>query len=237
MKPFFTYYGGKFRLAAKLPQPRFGRIVESFAGSAGYSTRHPHHEVTLVEKNPIIASIWRYLIGASASEIRDLPDIADGETTDLLPVPVGAQRLIGMWLNAAVASPRKSPSAWMRQQTSQLFWGRRVRDRIASQVDLIRHWQIVEGDYSIAPDVEATWIVDPPYQGRAGTHYPFGSKAIDYAALAEWTRARRGLVIAHEAHGADWLPFAPFGETKAMTHVRGTGRISVEALFVQGDAA
>jgi len=237
VRPFFTYYGGKFRLAAKMPPPRHGHIVEAFAGSAGYATRHPSQAVTLVEKNPVIASIWRYLIGASPAEILALPDLVDGQTVDDLPISLGAQRLVGMWLNRGVAAPGKRPANWMRDgRYSAQFWGAGVRDRIASQVAAIRHWDLIEGDYSSAPDIAATWIVDPPYQGRAGTHYPHGSRDIDYAALAAWTRSRQGLVFAHEAHGADWLPFAPFGETKAMTHVRGTGRVSVESLFVQGAA-
>ena len=40
MKPFFRYYGGKWRDCAKYPPPQFDTIVEPFAGSAGYSVRH-----------------------------------------------------------------------------------------------------------------------------------------------------------------------------------------------------
>ncbi len=237
LRPFFTYYGGKFRLAGKMLPPRHGRIIEAFAGSAGYATRHPLCAVTLVEKNPVIASIWRYLIGASQASILALPDLADGQTVDDLDVPVGAQRLIGMWLNRGVAAPGKRPANWMRDgRYSAQFWGPGIRERIALQVGAIRHWELIEGDYTLAPDVEATWIIDPPYQGRAGSHYPCGSDAIDYAALAQWTLSRRGYVCAHEAHGASWLPFAPFGETKAMTHVRGTGRVSQESIFTRGAA-
>ena len=35
LKPFFTYYGGKYRAAPKYPEPVHGSIVEPFAGSAG----------------------------------------------------------------------------------------------------------------------------------------------------------------------------------------------------------
>jgi hypothetical protein len=65
-------------------------------------------------------------------------------------------------------------------------WNARSRERIASQVERIRHWQIVQGDYAKAPDVDATWFIDPPYVGRAGRHYPF--QPDDFAALGKFDR-------------------------------------------------
>jgi hypothetical protein len=77
-------------------------------------------------------------------------------------------------------------------------------------VSRIRHWLVIEGDYSVAPDIEATWFVDPPYE-RAGRYYVHGSRGIDYARLAAWCRARRGQAIVCEAAGATWLPFRALG--------------------------
>jgi hypothetical protein len=74
--------------------------------------------------------------------------------------------------------------------------------------------EIIEGDYSNAPDIEATWFIDPPYHvdGRPqsrGMGYAEGcnSHSLDYAALAEWCRDRRGQKIVCEQEGATWLPF------------------------------
>ena len=85
-----------------------------------------------------------------------------------------------------------------------------MRDRVASQVDAIKHWRVIEGDYTEAPDAEATWFIDPPYNNKAGSHYPWGCDKIDYNALGQWCHQRRGQVIACENEGATWLPFRPF---------------------------
>jgi site-specific DNA-adenine methylase len=49
LRPFFTYTGGKYRLAPRYPEPRHNLIIEPFAGSAGYSLRHPEREVLLID--------------------------------------------------------------------------------------------------------------------------------------------------------------------------------------------
>ena len=183
MRPFWTYYGGKWRAAPRYPQPVYGTIIEPFAGAAGYSLRYQDRNVVLVEKNPKVAASWRYLLRVQASEVRALPLMQPGQTVDDLSVCDEARWLIGWWLNKGSTSPCKSPSAWMRAgDHKSSFWGEEVRERIASQVDRIRHWRLIEGDYTDAPDVEATWFVDPPYIG-AGKHYP--SKVPDFSQLAE----------------------------------------------------
>lgn len=84
-----------------------------------------------------------------------------------------------------------------------------MRARLASQVDAIRHWQIIEGSYESAPTIEATHFVDPPYQ-KAGKHYREPSKKIDFMALATYCKGLVGQTIVCENEGADWLPFRPF---------------------------
>lgn len=106
-----------------------------------------------------------------------------------------------------------------------------MRKRVADQVPAIKHWRIIEGDYTAAPDVEATWFVDAPYRGRQGRHYIHPSSRIDYPALGRWCRARRGQTIVCEAAGADWLPFASFGGTRGMA-----GAASREAIWWQDSA-
>ena len=94
------------------------------------------------------------------------------------------------------------------------FWGERVRQTIASQVDLIRHWEVYNASYEDLPfSGEAAWFIDPPYQ-RQGQHYRFGAAGIDYPALGEWCRTRPGQVIVCENKGADWLPFTPLTDVK-----------------------
>lgn len=227
---FFSYYGGKWRAAPRYPAPLYGTIIEPFAGAAGYAHRYPDHNVILVERNPKVMATWRYLLRASSEEIRALPLIEAGESVDSLPVCEEARLLIGWWLNKGSAAPCRRPSAWMRAMThSTSFWGPQIRERIASQVDRIRHWRLIEGDYTDAPDIAATWFVDPPYIG-AGKHYP--TQPDDFAALGAWCRERRGQVMVCENVGATWLPFRPFLDIKG-NESRTGGKVSHEALWTQ----
>jgi hypothetical protein len=211
LNQFFGYFGGKHRLARRYPAPVHKTIVEPFAGSAGYATHHHSSNVILIERNPIVAGIWRYLLTATARDLLALPDLDEGQHVDELDVPQEARWLIGFWLGQgdAVPRPRRSPWKASTLSTFQDSWCRTVRARLAGQVEKIRHWQIIEGDYTQAPDVEATWFVDPPYE-VAGKHYPCSAEAIDFPALATWCRARRGQTIVCENEGAAWLPFRPF---------------------------
>jgi len=220
LAPFWRYYGGKHRVAGRYPPPRYRTLIEPFAGSAGYACCYPHLDVILVESYPLIAACWRYLIAVSPDEIMAIPDIPDGGTVDDLPCCQEGRWLAGWWCNDATASPCKSPSAWKRNPHPDigslefLCWNAAVRARIARQVQRIRHWRMIEGDYTAAPDIEATWFVDPPYAGRPGSHYVHGSKTLDYHALGDWCQSRRGHVMVCEAAGANWLPFVPFGEVR-----------------------
>lgn len=233
LRPFFGFYGGKWRDTPKhYPAPRHDLIVEPFAGSAGYSMRFPWKRVLLVDVDPIITAVWRYLIGVSPAEVLAIRDLGHDETVDdLAGVPQEARWLVGFWLNRASSSPRRSPSSWMRGLTRPgSFWGTRVRQTIASQLDAIRHWQVRDASYADLADDEATWFVDPPYQG-AGKHYRFSD--VDYAHLAGWCRARLGQVIVCENSGATWLPFVDLAAVKT---TRARSR-SAEAVWLRPEAA
>lgn len=208
LRPFFSYFGGKWRAAPRHPKPRYCRIVEPFAGSAGYSLRYPYMNVVLYDASEQICGVWDYLIRASQDEIRALP--ANVRHVNSLNVCQEAKWLIGFWLNSGTTSPCLTPSAWMRGGTTpDGFWGSAIRSRIAEQVSDIRHWKVFNKSYEYAPNNESTWFIDPPYQGKCGEAY---RHQIDsYYDLADWCRNRNGQVIVCEQSGADWLPFRPFG--------------------------
>lgn len=211
MRPFFGFYGGKWRDALKhYPPPDHDTVVEPFAGSAGYAVRYAGRRVILGEIDPVIYGVWEYLISVKASEILAIPDVEPGQSVNDLPIPQEARWLVGFWLNRGASRPRIGPSAWMRDGIRPgSFWGERVRQMIATQVDLVRHWEVHNTSYEDLPfSGKATWFIDPPYQ-KQGQHYRFGAARIDYPALGEWCRTRQGQVIVCENEGADWLPFTP----------------------------
>ena len=236
LRPFFNFYGGKWRAAPHYPSPRFGRVIEPFAGAAGYSTRHHGLDIVLVERDQIIAGLWRWLIGTTAKEIRDLP-IEIPTTVRELGLAPGPSALIGFYCGGSSFSPRQSPSGWMRSGVSPgSYWGSKVRTRIADQVDMIKHWTVIEGDYTDSPTEDATYFVDPPYANKAGQVYRH--KFTAHAALGEWCRTRPGQVIACENDGATWLPFRHFRDIKSTPGKHGKGK-SAEAIWLsdeQGDA-
>ena len=220
LRPFFSYYGSKWRISGKYPAPTTNTIIEPFAGGATYALRYHDKQVILNDLDPILATTWRYLIETPEADILALPDLAEGQSVDDLDIPQGARYLIGFWLNKGKSSPGKTMGAWMRkaQGTPQAtqFWGPKIRQRIAHQQQYIRHWRVTNLSYADLADVEATYYVDPPYQGRAGTYYRCSSKGFDYSALAAWCQSRQGQVIVAENAGADWLPFSHLCDAKSI---------------------
>lgn len=232
MKPFFTFYGGKYRATKHYPRPEHYRIIEPFAGSAGYSVNYPEADVWLNDIDPIIYGTWRYLIGASEREILELPDLEAGQTVDDLAIPQEARWLIGWWLNKGSAQPKKRPSTFMLNYAAGApYWGQGIRERIASQLPQIRHWKITNREYGDLPNLQATWYIDPPY-AAGGQYYRFGSKGIDYGHLAQWTLRRRGQIIACEADDADWLPFRPLVEIDGNEGRQKRSKAKMETVFI-----
>lgn len=221
LRPFWTYYGGKWMAAPWYPAPEHDTIVEPFAGAAGYSCRYPDRKVILIDKSPIIAGIWDYLIQVSPEEILSIPDIPDGGTVDDLPACQEARWLAGFWCAKGSHVTRLSPSKWSLDGGMQ-GWGDFVRQRIASQVPKIRHWRIIHGEYTDAPDIDATWHIDPPYNNKAGRAYPAQPASFDD--LGRWCEDRRGLAVVCENAGAEWLPFQPL-RTISNSHHTGSKEV------------
>ena len=229
LRPLWSYYGGKHRISVFYPKPRYRKIREVFAGSAGYACRYSDHEVELYDLNPIVAGLWQYLITVKESEIRSLP--AKVEDLDALSIPQEAKWLIGFWLSKGSSRPVKKPSKWMEKEKrmSRGYWGGQVRERIASQLQYIRHWKVYNQSYETAPDDEATWYVDPPYMGDRGKGYKFHK--LDYAALGKWCESRKGQVIACEGPDGNWLPFVPLLEHKSTVPVHGKAVFGKEVIW------
>jgi hypothetical protein len=205
IRPFWQYYGGKWRAVSRglYPPPAHDVVIEPFAGAAGYGCHHPDRSVVLVEREPRVAAVWRWLIGATSSDVLALPPIIDRDVREYA-LPDAPTWLLGFWCGSALASPRQSPSKWRRQGGCKA-WSPRIRARMAVDVLRIKRWLVIEGDYVVSPDV--------------------------FAALGSWCCRRRGQVIVCEAAGADWLPFRPVGRMQA-ANTRGRGKTE-EAVWLR----
>jgi len=222
LRVFFSYFGGKYMRALHYPAPVHRTIVEPFAGAAGYSVRHHERQVILYDTSPYIAGVWRYLLHASSFDIRRLPLVQPGDDVQSLKIPQEARWLIGFWINQGSSVPKRTVGGRQSNKRAGHYatWAEPARERLAWQVDQIRHWRFVEGDCRDAPNVEATWFIDPPYEKHP--YYP--DKIDSYVTLANWCRGRNGQVIVCETEGATWLPFKPITTVAGTLH-RGTTEV------------
>lgn len=226
MKPFFPYFGSKYRIARRYGAPRYDKVIEPFAGSACYSVYWEPKHVLLVDHNSAICEAWRWLIQATRAEVMALP--IEFDSTDDLDVAAGAKHVMGFWLNKGGTHPNKKPGSWTKHyRTSQQcrVWSESARARIAGQVDKIRHWEVFCADYKAIPDYTVHWFIDPPYH-TLGHRYRHGKP--DFDTLGAWARSRSGFVQVCENFGAKWLPFRPFAE------ICGMKRKSIEVIYEQG---
>lgn len=223
LKPFFSYYGSKWNAVHLYPGPKYPTIIEPFAGGAGYSLRYFDHKVKLFDANPIVVGVWDYLIRAKASEILALKDIGPGQTVDDLgDVPQEARWFVGFNLNVAdVPANRLSSFAHNRIAT--------FKQRSASQLEFIRHWEVKLCEYFSVENEQATWFIDPPYNNQAGRHYP--KQVDDYAVLARYCMSREGQIIVCENEGADWLPFKTLASIRAQSKPGDANRLSHEVIW------
>lgn len=239
LRPFFSFFGSKWALAKHYPAPARGTIVEPFAGSAGYALNYPDREIVLVERDPIVAGLWKWLIDVKPADIESLPRLREGESLDDYDLPREAKWLMGFWINQTGARPNnkvtKFGAVYTTTRNGQPTVASRTEmyvNRVVNQLPYIRHWQVIEGDYTQAPDINATWFIDPPYQIE-GRKYTYGPKLIDYDALGAWCRTRQGQVMVCENSGATWLPFQPFVSNPGVTY-SGKRIISQEVIYASG---
>ena len=210
----FYYLGRKQRLAHLYPAPVYDHIIEPFAGSAAYALHADHwqRDVTLVELDPNTLAVWRYLQQATPADILTLPDVEAGQKLSDYTQLTEAE----VWLMRYAVNPGSS----QRTNTVTRFSRWHVqKPLVAASLHKIRHWTLVEGDYRMAPEVEATWFIDPPYH-RSGKFYM--TNDVVYDEVAEFSLTRRGQAIVCEQEGAAWLPFEPLRAERSARGTRGS---------------
>jgi len=217
----FYYYGRKKQIAKKYPEPNFETIIEPFAGAAAYSFHNDNwkKQVILIEKDQRVADIWNWLIDeATADSITNLPDLMPGEkSSEFLHIIHAATKMAFKYKTIKV-----TPVLARNWEISK-----RV---ISSNIHKIKHWSITCGDFSISPDIEATWFIDPPYKGPQGMGYEQSSALLNYDELANWALDRKGELIFCEGELGDYLPFHPLVDLKGVA-----GKVSKEKIFYRSD--
>lgn len=199
----WSYYGSKNRLSKYYPEPRHDIIIEPFAGAAYYSLRYFERNIILIDKNPDIISIWEYLQQCSINDIDSLPKLVKGDKIKPSDFDCTGQYNLMRFLitqGSHHGSSLVSPWGGLRLESNI--------KRIKKNLFKIKHWLILEGDYTSSPNNLATWFIDPPYF-IGGHKYPYSNKKINYGCLANWIKTRRGQVIACENTSASWMDFMP----------------------------
>lgn len=203
----WSYYGAKTNVVKYYPPPRYGTIIEPFAGSARYALEHWEHNVILMDKYEIITRIWRWLQQCSRKDVLALPRrMLVGENLNKYTFDCEEARwLMGFLVGYGLEAPRQTATAKQIDRPNYINFS---LERIAANLHKIHHWTVLDGSYEQIPNQEATWFIDPPYQ-YGGECYPASSKNIDFSRLAAWCMEREGQAIVCETTKADWMPFIP----------------------------
>lgn len=194
----FYYYGRKKQISRHYPSPEHNSIVEPFAGSAAYSLRADNwkKEVILIEKDKQVCEVWNWLKDeATPEKINNLPNLKSGEKSS-------------EFLHIIHAATKQAFKYKTIKVTPVLERNWEISKRImSSSLYKIKHWSIQNSDFSEAPNIKATWFIDPPYKGQPGMGYRHNSDEINYELLAKWILGRKGQLICCEGENGDYLPF------------------------------
>jgi hypothetical protein len=215
----FYYFGRKGLLAPSYPAPLFDLVIEPFAGSMAYTMHYRPKMAIGIEADLRVALLWDRLVHASLGEIR----------TMRVP-PIGARTTDLYWMlpsssNSTLTSKSRTMT-WFAYERALAQQAMTIRNHPYARNHVLYH----HGDYREAPDVEATWFIDPPYSGVNGG-YGAGHSAVDYEELAEWCLVRKGQPIVCEGPYARWLAFRKHGRPRGTRTAMGVERTNTEVVW------
>ena len=198
----FSYYGSKSRIIDRYPPPKYGKIIEPFAGSARYALKYWDREVLIVDKWEDLILVWNWLKECSKKDILSLPKLTKGLDIRILNLSKAEKTFLSFL--AASGRPSNIVTAFMDHDNSN-----QNRYKIISEkLHRIRHWEIRHGCYTDLKNDTATWFIDPPYQ-FGGEHYKESGKNLNFNSLSDWCKSRNGQVIVCENTKANWMDFKP----------------------------
>lgn len=201
----FPYLGNKQSIVSLYPLPIHDEIIEPFAGSARYSLLHWKKKITLIERDPAIIEVWKWLKEAQPDDVLKLPRLKLGEDLrNYKQLSKGEALLLGLLITKHSNRPRFIATSWAtNHRPNHINYHLK---RISKNLFKIKHWDIQLGSYELAVNRKATWFIDPPYT-IGGRHYKYGTNKINQGVLKEFCLSRLGQVIVCEGTGANWLPF------------------------------
>ena len=210
----FKHFGSSWGSAKHYPLPLPGLpIFEPYAGSAGYSLNHADFPVVIWEDDWMLRTLWQWLIyEATADLIKEIPcGLPEGsDIRDLCPeLCEGQQLLLKHWQRTNNVGDCWTISKWGNLPGQ---WTTRTRDRVADEVQAIKHWKVRHVHFNEA----GTYFLDPPYFYNYQYRFP-ESQRFDHGEMVGLIgRAPSGSrIIVTEAAcpktGAvsDYLPFKP----------------------------
>lgn len=202
----WSYYGAKTNIVHLYPRPKHDKIIEPFAGTARYALRYFDRDVLLIDSYEVIINIWKWLQSCSPNDILKLPrEVKSGERIDQMKFDCEEMKMFfGFIVGCGSERPRmKATDRKTAQRPNHVNYN---LQRVSKNLFKIKHWKFIHGSYMEAPDLTATWFIDPPYQ-FGGQSYV--KKFYDFNRLKSWSMERKGQVIVCENTKADWMNFVP----------------------------
>ncbi len=103
----WSYYGAKTNVVDYYPAPKYGKIIEPFAGTARYSLKYFERDVLLVDKYEVVVKIWKWLQKCSPNDVLKLPRLKSGESLNDYNFDCEEEKwLLGFLVGFGLEAPR-----------------------------------------------------------------------------------------------------------------------------------
>lgn len=233
INPLFKWFGSKWSAARLYPQPKYGTIIEPYAGSAGYCLNYADKNCIIYDSNDQLQELWLWLINDSTQQkILDIPiNLPVGIDIRTTGLDRGQQLLLKHWQRTNNVGDCWTISKWGHLPGQ---WTANCRARVAEESQAIRHWEFRSKLWNID---NATYFIDPPYL----YNYRYRVKGFDYERMTDaiCSLPANTQAIVCEATCPktekipDYLPFTPFAKRVTSRRAAGNHIHSNELIYVQ----